>query len=251
MVARITTGVFVTATVTIGVFEHPATREVFATVSALSELLKSNRYGIEARQAAAKAAELGVDLKQGTIAGYFAGTNKSRPSEKTMKALAEVLAIPLEKIREAAGVPIGETDPYMPPPEANRLSSNQRQAIDQLIRAIVRPVYEVEATASGEGTATATVTAVGESHEDTSTQDAPGNPPTDGSPGADGASNTRAGNAGAPDKPDALIGGDQGKRIDYELVGGNRLGKTQRQWELENEPQAEDESQDTGSDEPA
>ncbi|OZC80254.1 hypothetical protein CH274_13545 [Rhodococcus sp. 06-418-5] len=153
-------------------------------MSALSELLKSNRYGIEARQAAAKAAELGVDLKQGTIAGYFAGTNKSRPSEKTMKALAEVLAIPLEKIREAAGVPIGETDPYMPPPEANRLSSNQRQAIDQLIRAIVRPVYEVEATASGEGTATATVAVVGETHEDQGTQDATSDPQIDGEAGS-------------------------------------------------------------------
>lgn len=105
----ITLGRFVTATVTIGLFEHRPNGEVFATVSALSELLKNNRYGIEARQAADKAADLGVHLKQGTIAGYFAGTNKSRPSEKTMKALSEVLSIPLEKIREAAGVPVGES----------------------------------------------------------------------------------------------------------------------------------------------
>ncbi|MBY4381821.1 helix-turn-helix domain-containing protein [Rhodococcus fascians] len=217
-------------------------------MSALSELLKSNRYGIEARQAAAKAADLGVDLKQGTIAGYFAGTNKSRPSEKTMKALAEVLEIPLEKIREAAGVPIGETDPYMPPPEANRLSLNQRQAIDQLIRAIVRPVYEVEVTASGEGTATATVTVVGESHEDTSTQDTPRNPPTDGEAGPRRTPNTRAGNAGA-DKPDALISGDQGSRDDYDLA--RRTGITEYEWRMANEPQPENENQDTGTNDPA
>lgn len=199
-------------------------------MSALSELLKNNRYGIEARQAADKAAELGVHLKQGTIAGYFAGTNKSRPSEKTMKALSEVLAIPLEKIREAAGVPIGESDPYTPPPEANQLSSNQRQAIDQLIKAIVRPVAEVQANASIEVTTTATVSVAGDSNdneeqEPRTQEGSPEHSSTGRSPSQPGASNTRAGTAGAADKPDALIDEDQGSQADHELAA--RKGETE------------------------
>lgn len=226
MVGQITLGRFVTATVTIGLFEHRPNGEVFATVSALSELLKNNRYGIEARQAADKAADLGVHLKQGTIAGYFAGTNKSRPSEKTMKALSEVLSIPLEKIREAAGVPVGESDPYIPPPEANRLSSNQRQAIDQLIKAIVKPVFEVQAITSGEGTASATVRVVGDSNEDQEQE-----PRTQEGSTKHGGTSRSTRRPGAPisadpsDKDDALIDEDQGSQNDQELAA--RKGETE------------------------
>lgn len=108
-------------------------------MTAFSDLLNSNPMGMSARQAASRAAELGIELKQGTIAGYFAGTNRGTPSEKTLDGLSQVLGIPIDKLRVAANLPAGERDHWTPPPEADRLTQRQRAAVEELIRSIAAP----------------------------------------------------------------------------------------------------------------
>lgn len=57
------------------------------------------------------------------------------PSEGTMRAVAAALDIPVPTVRKWAGSPRGESDPYSPPLEADRLNERQRKALDELIRA--------------------------------------------------------------------------------------------------------------------
>ena len=53
----------------------------------------------------------------------------------------------------------------------------------------------------------------------------------------------------ATDKPQSLIGKDQGSRDDYDLA--RRTGVTEHEWRMANEPQPENENQDTGTNDPA
>jgi transcriptional regulator with XRE-family HTH domain len=108
---------------------------VFVTVSELSDLL--NGTGISARQAAEKADKMGIHLPYGSIASYWSGRHPQHPSEKTLEGLAEVLNIPLRRLRRAAGAAAGEATPWQPPPEANRLTQRQRRALEVLIKSIV------------------------------------------------------------------------------------------------------------------
>lgn len=142
--------------------------------------------------------------------------------------VAEALRVKASKVRELRGEAAVEIEPFILPDEAGRLTDMERSVIRQMVRALL------DARELGS--------------EDTSTQDTQGDPQTHGSPGADGASNTRAGNAGA-DKPDALISGDQGSRDDYDLA--RRTGITEYEWRMANEPQPENENQDTGTNDPA
>lgn len=142
--------------------------------------------------------------------------------------VAEALRVKASKVRELRGEAAVEIEPFTLPDEAGRLTDMERSVIRQMVRALL------DARELGS--------------EDTSTQGTQGDPQTHGSPGADGASNTRAGNAGA-DKPDALISGDQGSRDDYDLA--RRTGITEYEWRMANEPQPENENQDTGTNDPA
>lgn len=133
--------IFETAVVTLLVACQAPSMGAFVTVSELSDLL--NRTGISARQAAERAKELGVELPYGTIAAYWAGKHPRNPSEKTLEGLAEVTAVSVRRLRRAAGKAEGETQPWHPPTEANRLTQRQRAALDQLIKAIVDTPYTV------------------------------------------------------------------------------------------------------------
>lgn len=106
-------------------------------MTAFSELLKANfPDGWSNREVARKAEELGVKLSRATVDKYT-GDVHGRPNEPTLQAFHVVLGIPIHKLRQAAKVQIGEADPWLPPPEANRLTQRQRSAINELIRAIV------------------------------------------------------------------------------------------------------------------
>lgn len=70
-------------------------------MSSLSDLLKSQP--ISARRAAEIAAEKGIDLPYGTIAGYWSGRHARRPLADTLEKLAQVLPqISLRQLQEAA-----------------------------------------------------------------------------------------------------------------------------------------------------
>lgn len=107
-------------------------------MSALSELLLQHLpAGWSARRVAREAQKLGLTLKESTATAYFGSRHGANPSEPVLQALAEVLDIPIEEVRRAAGLPVGEHLPYEPPAEAARLSQRQRAAFDELIRAVV------------------------------------------------------------------------------------------------------------------
>lgn len=105
-------------------------------MSKLSELLVAAQGGRGVRDIAAAAHERGHLLSPGTVSKYLNGRH-GRPDEQTLAAFSDALGLDIQELRRAAGVPIGEPEPYVPPKEADRLSAAQRQALDGLIQAIV------------------------------------------------------------------------------------------------------------------
>lgn len=75
-------------------------------------------------------------LSKDTIAVYRRGTH-GVPDETTLQVWSEILGVPVEELRDAAKVLPGEPDPYVPPPEAARMNRRQREAVTELIRAMV------------------------------------------------------------------------------------------------------------------
>jgi hypothetical protein len=108
-------------------------------MSALSELLVArNTTGMSARALARKANELGFTLNHDTAARYLRGDH-GVPDEVTLVALSQVLPVSLRELRAAADLPTDATSPYVPPPEASRLTRRQRRAVDEVIRSMVEP----------------------------------------------------------------------------------------------------------------
>lgn len=106
-------------------------------MSAISDVLQAaNRRKLSARAVARAAQERGYTLNHDTAARYLRGDH-GRPDEATLVALSEVFDVSLARLRTAAGLPSELTAPYVPPPEAARLNRRQRQAVDEVIRAML------------------------------------------------------------------------------------------------------------------
>ena len=108
-------------------------------MTGLSDVLTAaNTGGRSARAIARSAQERGHSLNHDTAARYLRGDH-GRPDEATLVAFADVLDVPLARLRAAADLPAEETAPYSPPPEASRLTRRQRRAVDEIIRAMLDP----------------------------------------------------------------------------------------------------------------
>jgi hypothetical protein len=119
-------------------------------MSALSDLLSSANDGQRsARALAREARERGHTLNHDTAARYLRGDH-GKPDEATLVALADVLEVPLARLRAAAGLPSESTEPYVPPAEASRLTRRQRLAVDEIIRAMLDTGRSVNSGASVE-----------------------------------------------------------------------------------------------------
>jgi transcriptional regulator with XRE-family HTH domain len=106
-------------------------------MSGLSDALgAANTAGLSARAIARAAKERGHSVNHDTAARYLRGDHGT-PDESTLVAFAEVLNVPLRTLRAAADLPTESIDPYLPPPEASRLSRRQRRAVDEIIRAML------------------------------------------------------------------------------------------------------------------
>lgn len=106
-------------------------------MTALSDLLtQSNANGWSTREIARQAEKKKHQLAQPTVSKYMSGRH-GIPTEPVLEAFSDVLNIPIDKLREAAGVPKGADAPWSPPAEANRLDRRQRRALDELIRSMV------------------------------------------------------------------------------------------------------------------
>lgn len=102
-------------------------------MSALSELIrKSLPADTSHRQLAARS-----ELSRATIDNYVKGSHPERPTDEVLNAFSSLLGISLPELREAAGRPRGERQPYAPPTEANMMSRRQRTAVTELIRSFV------------------------------------------------------------------------------------------------------------------
>jgi len=106
-------------------------------MSALSERLKDAK-GTRGLDDIVRLAEReGHQIDRSVVARYITGKH-GRPRDETILALAAGLGLDVRELRVLAGMPPGELEPYEPTPEAARLNREQRDALDRLIRAIVR-----------------------------------------------------------------------------------------------------------------
>lgn len=103
-------------------------------MSALSDALNAaNTERWSTREIARRAG----DRVSHTQLGKYLKPNHPQPSDAVLLAFSEVFGIPLPELRDLAGRPAGENEPYMPPPEANLLNARQRRAVDEMIRSMV------------------------------------------------------------------------------------------------------------------
>lgn len=73
-----------------------------------------------------------------TVYRYLSGRHPRSPSEAVLEAFASVLpTASLVELRAAAGQASGAEEPWVLPPEANRLNQGQRRAIEAFILATV------------------------------------------------------------------------------------------------------------------
>lgn len=102
-------------------------------MSALSKAL--NDANVNGWSAAEIARRSGGLIHRATAADVLRGKHAKQPSDDVLRAFSVVFpTLSLQKLRVLAGLPAGEAEPYRPPPEANRLDSRQRRAVDELIR---------------------------------------------------------------------------------------------------------------------
>ena len=79
------------------------------------------------------AQDAGYQLSNYSATVYTNGKHPAKASAATLEALAYVLRVPLDEVRELAGMPPvhGKFDPA---PEADTLTAPQRAAVNEVIR---------------------------------------------------------------------------------------------------------------------
>ena len=87
--------------------------------------------GIPSRTRLAAAAGLAHE----TVRRVFAG--KGRPSETTIEKIAAAIGGSVPQMRLLAGRPPGELEPFVLPPEANRLGMREREVVRSMIQALL------------------------------------------------------------------------------------------------------------------
>jgi transcriptional regulator with XRE-family HTH domain len=117
-------------------------------VSALSERLGERKIelGLSIQALANKARADGAPINKATIYKYLNDQAAKIPPEPMVHALALAFELSDGEIRTLANVPRGESEPWQPPAESARLSREQRIALDNLIKVIVRRPDEHEVT---------------------------------------------------------------------------------------------------------
>lgn len=111
-----------------------------ADVSALSEALNdANVSGWSTREISERAARAGFNINHATVAKYLNGTHASKPTNDVLEAFAAVFSsLTIQKLRKAAGVGLGEPEPYVPPQEAHQLGARERRAVNEVIRLLAQ-----------------------------------------------------------------------------------------------------------------
>lgn len=84
-----------------------------------------------------------------TVAALVHGRRQS--DETTIAAVAEALRLEVTTIRAWAAQALGERQPFELPPEANRLTRRERDAVLAVVRAMLDPVGQVAESTTGSG----------------------------------------------------------------------------------------------------
>lgn len=107
-------------------------------MSTLSDILRNaNTRNLSSRQLAEEASKRGHSLAHATIARYLRGEHPALPQQEILEIFSEILAIPLNQLERAAGVPETQEVPFNLPAKANALNQSERKAILQLIDVMV------------------------------------------------------------------------------------------------------------------
>ncbi|NYE69615.1 hypothetical protein [Microlunatus parietis] len=107
-------------------------------MTALSDRLAQAKGDRSIDDVVARAQEQGHRIDRSAVARYLKGEHGPRPRLETLAALAAGFDLDARELRVLAGRPPGELGPYVPTSEAASLTAEQRDALDQLIKAITR-----------------------------------------------------------------------------------------------------------------
>lgn len=111
-------------------------------MSALSDRLVEAKGERSIDDIVARAGEQGQRIDRSAVARYLKGEHGPRPRQETLAALAAGFDLDARELRALVGRPPGELGPYVPTSESASLTAEQRDALDQLIRAITRGTGE-------------------------------------------------------------------------------------------------------------
>jgi Predicted transcriptional regulators len=102
--------------------------------TSLAEYIEERRIaaGIPSAHALAKRAGVSPETVRQILIG-----SKRTPSERTLEKIAKAIGGSLPQMRLLAGEPAGEPEPFVLPPEANRLTLRQRQVVLSMISALL------------------------------------------------------------------------------------------------------------------
>ena len=94
--------------------------------------------GVSGRELERVARKQGLTISYTTINGMAAGTYKSRPTRKTLDALAALAGYSREAVYAAAELPLpGPPFADELPPDVDRMQPHQRRAVIEVIRAFL------------------------------------------------------------------------------------------------------------------
>lgn len=114
-------------------------RKTSKSLMDLIEVAVARHGGASSRRLADIAQQAGHDVSHATLNRLRQGTYASRPADASIRAIAYLAEVPETVAFAAVGVRPPTTEQYRVPDEAQRMSTRQRKALDELLRAFVVP----------------------------------------------------------------------------------------------------------------
>jgi hypothetical protein len=103
----------------------------------LIDIAAQRNGGASGRRLAELAQSAGHDISHATLNRLRQGTYATRPTDASIRAIAYLADVSENAAFAAAGVRAPAAVAYEPPPEARRMNTRQRKAVDELIRAFI------------------------------------------------------------------------------------------------------------------
>jgi hypothetical protein len=103
----------------------------------LIDIAAQRHGGASGRRLAELAQRAGHDISHATLNRLRQGTYATRPTDASIRAIAYLADVSENAAFAAAGVTAPTAVEYQPPAEAQRMSTRQRKAVTELIRAFV------------------------------------------------------------------------------------------------------------------